>query len=132
MRARFVLALLLVTAPARAVQMVWVPASDGKTMLATDLYLKDNAPRPVLVMRGGNARAGVASGIASLWPTSAPFHLVAQDIRGSGQSQGMESLFEEDGGDGRALLDYLDKQTWSNKRVSMMGWSNGAIVDYLA
>jgi len=119
-------------ARAGAVETVFVAGGDGKTLLATDLYLKDRTARPLVVMRGGNARSLTGPSLASLWPQSATYDLVVQDTRGTGSSQGSEVLFSEDGADGRALLAYLDQQPWSNKRVAMQGWSNAGIVDYLA
>src|SRR5689334_14371806 len=91
----FALGVLLFAAPARAiVETVMVPAPDG-TLLATDIYRKDNTPRPVLVARGASARSGsmmVGAGVES----AGVYDLVVQDIRGTGDSQGTLFLFSED------------------------------------
>ena len=60
-----------------------VCAHDGSP-LVTDIYLKDNARRPVLVLRGCEARCGItAQVLQTIWPPNATYDLVVQDIRGS-------------------------------------------------
>jgi uncharacterized protein len=110
-----------------------VRARDG-TLLVTDIYLKDGKRRPVLVMRGCDMRHKVVPNLSSIWPTNAAYHLVVQDIRGdclAGAFRG-DLLYSADRDDGHDLLDYIDKQPWSNGRIAMEGWSNQGIVAYLA
>ena len=115
---------------------VRVPGGDG-TLLVTDIHLKDFTPRPVLVMRGCNERRLVASVLQSIWPTNAAYHLVVQDIRGDCQAGAFRGdlLYSADQDDGQALLEYIDRQTWSqgaNGHIAMEGWSNAGIVVYVA
>jgi len=113
-----------------------VLSRDG-TLLLTDIYLKDNTPRPVLVMRGCDMRNKVVPNLQYIWPSTATYHLVVQDIRGdclAGAFKG-DLLYSADQDDGHALLDYIDKEPWSqgpNGHVAMEGWSNQGIVVYVA
>jgi uncharacterized protein len=113
-----------------------VLARDG-TRLVTDIYLKDNTQRPVLVMRGCDLRRKVVPSLPYIWPTNATYHLVVQDIRGdclAGAFKG-DVLYSADHDDGQALLDYIDHQAWSQRtpgHVAMEGWSNQGILAYLA
>jgi predicted acyl esterase len=110
-----------------------VLARDG-TPLVTDLYLKDNTRRPVLVIRGCAMRSRIVPSLPYIWPTNAAYHLVVQDIRGdclAGAFKG-DVLYSADQDDGQALLDYIDQQPWSQGNIAMEGWSNQGIVVYLA
>ena len=116
-----------------------VCAHDGSP-LVTDIYLKDNARRPVLVLRGCEARCGItAQVLQTIWPPNATYDLVVQDIRGSPFCHERafigDLLYKFDQDDSHALLEYIDQQTWSqgaNGRIAMNVWSNGGVVNYLA
>ena len=126
----------LVAARAQAVcttatiETVMLPAPDG-TLLATDIWKKDNTPRPVRVWRGGAARDAARTLGASV-KASGEYDLVAQDTRGTGCSAGTEFIFDHDRSDGQALINYIKIQPWTNGHVEMDGFSNGAITDYVA
>jgi predicted acyl esterase len=130
MRRLLALALVLVATRARAVETVMVPAPDG-TLLATDIYRKDDLPRPVQVIRGGGARTG-SKALGESAESAGIYDLVVQDLRGGVDPQGTDFIFSQDGGDGRSLLAFIEKQAWSSGHVSMFGVSNSGIVDYLA
>lgn len=116
-----------------------VCAHDGSP-LVTDIYLKDNARRPVLVLRGCEARCGIAARVLqTIWPPNATYDLVVQDIRGSPFCHERafigDLLYKFDQDDSHALLEYIDQQTWSqgaDGRIAMNVWSNGGVVNYLA
>ena len=116
-----------------------VCAHDGSP-LVTDIYLKDNAQRPVLVLRGCEARCGItAQVLQTIWPPNATYSLVVQDIRGSPFCHERafigDLLYKFDQDDSHALLEYIDQQTWSqgaDGRIAMNVWSNGGVVNYLA
>ena len=128
----FCLGVLLVAAPAYAVEFKMLPAPDG-AQLATDIYRKDDTKRGVFVIRGGNARQVVTMlGLGVQHEMAGDYDVVAQDVRGTGDSEGTEFIFSEDGSDGRALLSYIKGQAWSNGHAWMAGASNAGIVDYVA
>jgi predicted acyl esterase len=110
--------------------------SPSPPLLWTDFYFRDlSTPRPVLVLRGGNAASGDGD-FCPLWtPSPTPYHMVVQDIRGdyvSGAFSG-DLLFKYDQDDGHALLDGISTQGWGRSgHLAMEGWSNGGIVSYLA
>jgi predicted acyl esterase len=119
------------TTNAPAKETVMVPTPDG-TLLATDIFRKDDTPRPVRVMRGCSVRTGDDTA-GNAVETSGQYDLVYQDMRTAECTpDGTIFIFSDDGGDGRALLSYIKTQPWSNGHVSMQGWSHGGIVDYLA
>jgi predicted acyl esterase len=113
-----------------------VRARDG-TLLVTDIYLKDSTRRPVLVLRGCDVRRKVVPNLPYIWPTNAAYDLVVQDIRGDclGGAFSGDLLYSADRDDGHDLLDYIEKQPWSqgaNGHIAMEGWSNQGILAYLA
>ena len=101
-------------------------ASDG-TEIPTDLYATiPLTAKPVLVMRG----AGACYPDASIWSPSSNYHLLVQESLANNDS--LPAPFNADRVDGQALLTWLAAQPWCNGRISMLGWSATAIVDYLA
>jgi len=122
---------LLVAARARAVETVMVPSLDG-TLLATDIYRADDAPRPVMILRTANGKDAFASWGAAA-ETSGDSVRVVQDWRGTGDSQGKKGegwFYGAD--DGHALLQFIAKQPWSNGHVTMTGASHVGIAQYVA
>ena len=101
-------------------------ASDG-TEIKTDLYATiPLTAKPVLVMRG----AGACYPPPSIWSPSSNYHLLVQEYLADNDS--LPAPFNADRVDGQALLTWLAAQPWCNGRISMLGWSGTAIVDYLA
>jgi uncharacterized protein len=97
-------------------------ASDG-TPIWTDLYATTPlTAKPVLVMRG--------AGGCPLGTPSPDYHLLVQESLANNDS--LPAPFNADRVDGQALLTWLAAQPWCNGRISMLGWSANAIVDYLA
>ena len=113
------------TAPRRAqaqgggaAPTVMVPMPDG-VALATDVYLPFGAgPWPVLLIRTPYGRAN-----AREFDPAPGFALVAQDMRGYGDSQGVPSGFLSERQDGQATLAWVLAQPWSNGRVATFGGS---------
>lgn len=112
-------------------ETVRVPMPDGVT-LETDIWrpVLDNSPRPVLLRRTPYGRAidfAVAQNIIS-----AGYNLVSQDVRGRGQSGGVFEPFFDDKIDGKATIDWIATQPWSNDRVGSYSGSAEGIVQYMA
>ena len=93
----------------------------------TYVFLKDNNPRPVLVIRGTNVTRHAR------YPDNADYHLVFDDIRPvSGDVNSGNFLHSADQEDGQALLRQIASFPWCNGRIAMEGSSNAGICDYLA
>lgn len=118
---------------------IMLPMNDG-VRLNTNIYLPDNAegPLPVILIRTtydaddplqGNAYIAMITDMMNMV-------LVAQDSRGSYDSEGEDSLFLEDGWgytrDGYETIEWIAAQDWCDGNVGMFGSSALAIPQYLA
>jgi len=106
-----------------------VPAPDG-TPLATDVYLPlFGSSWPVLLVRTPYGRSGVHE--TCLAATILGYACVAQDTRGRYESGGEDTVFRDDGPDGRATLDWLAGQGFCNGKVGTLGGSALGITQYM-
>lgn len=123
---------LVVPATAQAVETTMVPGWDG-TLLATDVYAGGStAPRPVLVSRTPYDKASAYhADQGAQAEANGGYVYVVQDMRGRYASQGEDTAFRDDGADGRALLEWIDQQPWSNGYVATIGGSALGIAQYL-
>jgi putative CocE/NonD family hydrolase len=112
---------------------VMVPMRDG-TLLATDVYIPaGNGPWPVALARTPYGRADFRSaggghgGIPPIQFTSNGMALVAQDMRGTGASQGMGAYFVADAWgelqDGLDTVNWIRSQHWCNGKLATYGGS---------
>jgi predicted acyl esterase len=113
-----------------------VPMRDG-IRLATDVYLNDNPGRwPTILIRspyGKNVDPeeefvfGILTGLG--------YAVVTQDTRGRFASEGIDSLFMDDGWgakqDGYDTVEWIAAQSWSNGKVGTFGASALAITQYM-
>lgn len=128
-----VLPLALVLSPAivagQVVFTTTVEAPDG-TALATDVYLPAGAgPWPTLLIRtpyGKGELNGFCSGFAVF-----AYSCVAQDTRGRFDSEGIDTVFADDGVDGRATLDWIVDQAWNDGNIGTFGASALGITQYV-
>ncbi len=132
MNARLLIAaLFLFTTPAAAVVVHHVPMSDG-TSLYTRVYLPgddEGTPRPVIMVRTPyGAAAAVEGNLFDLlqpdhaWLNARGYAVVAQDVRGTGESDGEDVLrFLHDAADTDETLAWVAAQDWSNGRVALWG-----------
>ena len=107
----------------------FVTADDG-TLLATDVYQPfGGGPWPVVLVRTPYDKSGLrvmGDALALLG-----FACVIQDTRGRFESGGEDTVFRDDGDDGRATLDWIARQDWCNGTVGTLGGSAFAITGYL-
>ena len=108
-----------------------VRMADG-VELSTDVWrnIFDDTPRPVLLRRTPYGRALSAAEATSLLTTG--FIVVSQDVRGQGDSEGSYLPFFNDKADGRATIDWIAAQDWSNGRVGTYGASTEGISQHMA
>jgi predicted acyl esterase len=110
-------------------QTVMLPAPDG-TRLATDLYLPaGSGPWPVLLSRTPYDKTGERD--LGLLASIFGIAYVTQDTRGRYASEGTDTVFRDDGADGRATLDWILAQTWCDGRVATWGPSALGITQYM-
>jgi predicted acyl esterase len=122
--------IVLVTACSAGAQTMetFVAADDG-TLLATDVYLPEgNPPWPTLLVRTPYGKRGeaIGDGFAALG-----YVAVIQDTRGRSASGGIDTVFRDDGDDGRATLRWILEQSWSDGRVGTYGGSALGITQYM-
>ncbi len=111
---------------------VMIPMRDG-VKLAADVYRPEieNRKVPTILVRTpyGRAGEGIVKGNAF-----APrgYAVVAQDVRGRGDSEGTFVPVFNEAQDGSETLDWIAKQPWSDGNVGMIGGSYVAWVQWLA
>jgi len=125
------LAVLLLTAGGAAAQTftTTVAAPDG-TSLATDVYLPlFGSSWPVILVRTPYGKRGVRETCVAA--TVLGYACVAQDTRGRFDSGGEDTVFRDDGPDGRATLEWLARQGFCNGNVGTIGGSALGITQYM-
>ncbi len=124
-----VLALWLASPVAAQDIETFVTADDG-ILLATDVYLSfGDGPWPVVLIRTPYDKNGLTvmgEALALLG-----FACVIQDTRGRFESEGVDTVFRDDGDDGRATLDWIAEQEWCDGTVGTLGGSAFAITGYM-
>jgi predicted acyl esterase len=105
-----------------------VRADDG-VLLATDVYLPgapddaDATPGDTVLIRLPYDKSGSYCFIPLVaeYFMRHGYRVVAQDVRGKFRSEGDALLFVNEVADGRATIDWIIAQEWSNGRVAMWG-----------
>jgi putative CocE/NonD family hydrolase len=108
--------------------------SDG-TVLVSDHYLPSgDRPWPTLLMRQPYGR-DIASTVVyahPAWFAQRGYHVVIQDVRGRGGSQGQFYPFRHEGRDGAETIAWLMKHSACNGRIGMYGFSYQGATQFLA
>lgn len=105
---------------------VRIPMPDGASLSADILLPRAQGPHPTILIRtpygkeGHRFRHGDAMRLAE-----AGFAVVVQDLRGRHDSDGEFAPYAHALDDGRATLDWIVAQPWSNGRVG--GWGTSAL-----
>jgi predicted acyl esterase len=106
---------------------------DGKTELATDLYLASATREAPTILLRTPYNKDTASYVA--WYTVWGYNVVCQDSRGRFASDGLDAVFRADGWgqhqDGYDTIDWIVNQPWGDDNVGMSGGSAVGITQYL-
>ncbi|MCM2579529.1 CocE/NonD family hydrolase [Streptomyces meridianus] len=117
--------------PVRVLRHVWIPLADG-TRLAARVWLPADAEEPVpavLEYIPYRKNDGTAARDVTLHPrfAQAGYASVRVDCRGSGDSDGvmLDEYHPTELADALEVLDWIEKQHWSDGQVSIIGKSWG-------
>ncbi|NOZ77613.1 MAG: CocE/NonD family hydrolase [Acidobacteria bacterium] len=130
LRAAVLLATLGLAALATAQSIsTTVPAPDG-TPLATDVYLPPGwGPWPIVLIRTPYGKSGEKSTCMAF--EAFGYGCVAQDTRGRFASRGQDTVFRDDGPDGRATVAWIAGQPWCDGAIGTFGASALGITQYM-
>jgi len=103
--------------------------SDGVN-LRTDIYAVDGELAPVILVRTPYHRSTMEP-VAEELRLQFNSTIFVQDIRGRGDSGGVDSVFRDDASDGRETLDWIELLGWSNGMIASWGSSELAITQML-
>lgn len=101
-----------------------VPTRDG-VRLTTDVLLPDaEGPFPAILLRTPYGRASALGAWGGERLAARGYAVVAQDLRGKGDSGGSYDLpWVREGRDGYDTVEWIARQSWSNGAVGMLGGS---------
>ena len=108
--------------------------SDGVTLVSDHYYPAGEGPWPTLLMRQPYGR-DIASTVVyahPIWFARFGFHVVIQDVRGRGGSQGEFYPFRHEGRDGAETIAWLRTRSAWNGRIGMYGFSYQGATQLLA
>lgn len=107
---------------------------DGVTLVSDHYLPPGDDPHPVVLMRQPYGR-DIASTVVyahPAWFARHGYHVVIQDVRGRGDSEGEFYPFRNEGNDGFDTVQWAASLPESNGRVAMYGFSYQAMTQYLA
>jgi putative CocE/NonD family hydrolase len=99
--------------------------SDGTSLVSDHYYPPGAGPWPTLLMRQPYGR-DIASTVVyahPVWFARLGYHVVIQDVRGRGESEGEFYPFRNEGRDGAETITWLGQHTACNGRIGMYGFS---------
>lgn len=108
--------------------------SDGVTLASDHYYPAGDGPWPTLLMRQPYGR-DIASTVVyahPIWFARHGYHVVIQDVRGRGGSEGEFYPFRNEGRDGAETISWLRRHAACNGRVGMYGFSYQGATQLLA
>jgi putative CocE/NonD family hydrolase len=107
---------------------------DGTTLISDHYYPAGSVPAPTLLMRQPYGRE-IASTVVyahPVWFARAGYHVVIQDVRGRGDSEGTFYPFRNEGVDGFDTLSWLVQHPACNGKIGMYGFSYQGATQFLA
>lgn len=92
--------------------------------LATDVYRPKGSNRfPTILSRTPYGRANPLSAFSMIRIAERGYNVVCQDCRGRGDSEGKFEPYVHEAEDGKATIEWIVKQPWSDGQVGMWGQS---------
>ena len=107
---------------------------DGIKLVSDHYYPPGDGPFPTLLVRQPYGRA-IASTVVyahPVWFARAGYHVVIQDVRGRGDSEGDFYPFRNEGADGFDTLSCLVNHSACNGKIGMYGFSYQGMTQWLA
>lgn len=108
--------------------------SDGITLVSDHYYPPGPGPWPTLLMRQPYGR-DIASTVVyrhPVWYARQGYHVVIQDVRGRGGSEGEFYAFRNEGQDGAETIAWVNRHPACNGRIGMYGFSYQGATQLLA
>ncbi len=108
--------------------------SDGTVLVSDHYFPEGEGPWPTLLMRQPYGR-DIASTVVyahPVWFAQRSYHVVIQDVRGRGESQGTFYPFRHEGRDGAESIAWLMKHAACDGRIGMYGFSYQGATQLLA
>ncbi len=109
-----------------------VPLRDGVQLACDVVRPDDDARHPVLLVRTPYSRAGVREYFDPIKWARDGWVVVAQDVRGRYDSDGVFAPFHQEVADGADTVAWCAAQPWSTGRVAMAGPSYNGATQWLA
>ena len=109
----------------------WIPMRDGVRLSANVFLPADRARGPVILER---TPYGKGADITSLYQAFVDrgYAVVAQDVRGRYESEGVFDPLGQESGDGDDTLNWIARQPWCDGKIGMIGGSYRGIVQWKA
>jgi len=108
-----------------------IPMPDGVTLLADRYRARANGTEPLVLMRSPYGRAGLHA-VAARAFAERGYQVVVQSCRGTQGSGGEFNAYRDEARDGRATLEWIDRQPWSTGKVAMFGPSYLGVAQWAA
>lgn len=113
---------------------LYLKTRDG-IILYADLYLNATDKKlPVLLMRTAYGKEIASTPVYAhpTWYMKQGFHVVIQDVRGTGDSDGYFEPVINEANDGYDTIEFIANQPWCDGKVIMYGFSYQGLVQYAA
>ena len=118
-----------------AVDTVWIPMRDGTRLAATLAKPFFGSDFPTILIRTPYGRDDEALQIVTTLIPLNGYAVVIQDMRGRGDSEGLDRVFQDDGWgenqDGYDTVEWIASKSWSDGKIGSFGPSALGIVQGL-
>ncbi len=110
--------------------------ADGVKLVHDHYRPKTTKPLPTILIRTPYFRSNLYTRLFNTWVANRfaerEYHVIWQDCRGRGDSDGTFEPYIDEAEDGRATIEWISKQSWSDGQVGMFGQSYVGYVQWAA